>query len=1144
MRRYLFIMLLLLAVPFASADLTTSLELHWSFDDTNISSDDPLDLHNSYDGASQGTPATGQPGIQGESFLYDGATDWTDVGRMINSSNWTINIWYNSSGTPGLERLYGQSQPGGTALDFSMGFYLNNQENVTFEMGAGWNGYNVDNAPRSATGWNMITWVHDKSTTRNYIYWNGVRSNLTHSVNGSKYESVPDDAPRNYNLDIGGERNGARLYNGWLDEFSLWSTDLTASDISNLYNSGAGCSYYDFPDDCNPAAPAPNSTNVSERLQQDSEIEQNLSVSVNSVSYVPIYSSSITLDDTGYVYAFASVPIIPTASNTATCRITRNGTEFNESEASRSLTAGEAGNLVLSSFAENLTAGTYSFGVDCYRTGGGAFSVENSTLSLSIMTSSDSEALTYDDFNITGSVSGLITTESLTTSENYTNVNLTRAFVLELAAGLTYSATGNITITPEIAGTNCTPIIRYGASGSTGSIYGACHVEGLNNDTSYDLKLHGAGSGTIDAKAHLKEFIIHPSEINTTSLSGIIINSSNQALATAAVTIDGTHSTPNLVGLSCLNVVSNTGTETATFYMSETNENSSFVSRGTTAGQPGVATSQKSYSGASGTETLTLYGSCTDCTLVGGDLVTFISGGVISTPNQFIVTANNIYGGTISEFGINLSDGRTFTTTSGSISVPAVNGTLSISATEDGSAAIPYFTNQSLNHDVTADIALNLTPYTIINATFGGAKVNNFSVNGTDTTTGGVYVRIEDSTALVTIGNATADDGTNLSTQSANVTASKYLESYTFTMLTANAFNFSIYDEITEALITQNMTIEIISDASAGTYTTTNGTYYLELLTPTNYTIRYYSTLDTNYTQRDFIQVLTDRERYEIDLYALEDSEATDMVVTIKDTGGDPVENAIVKILRYYTSCNCYNVVEMATTSASGEAYMIVDAYDGHYKFAVEYEGTSRFISTSPENFVPSSGLVSRTITINLGQAYFESFRELTGITRSVVYNNDTKGLSFTWDDPSGIVTQGCLYASYLSGVHYVAVTPACQGASTGSVVLTLNNSANSFKYYAELSTSTTYSEYVVFSGVIDKIRDTLLSDVRVGAFFAAGMIIVLALMFSFSAIAVMIITAIGVIGITALGFVTLSMGFVTGFAAIVIGIAAYLMRS
>lgn len=1138
MRKYYYIILFMLLIPLASADLNDGLRAYYKLND-NAANTNVVDSTGNYTSttASSNTNTWSATGLLNESFTWDGTSDvYTAAAALGNFGNgsFTISMWIkNVSGWQDGNMIHKYT---GTGVK---GYYiktLNAGGTIRFAMFDGAVNYVDSNVTANGDGsWNHILGLRNE--TYYDIYVNGVHAGRDTGLSTTSLDSA-------VLLNFGEQSHTSGLhYKGGIDEIGIWERALTTSEIADLYNSGAGLQYEDFA-----GGGGGNATpTASERLQQDSSIEQNASVNINSVTYVPVMSSSITISDDTFLYGSATIPITPTASNTATCRLTIDGAELNETETSRTLTAGSAANMLITSLEHYTAAGTYDFGLECLRVGGGAYDVANASILLHILTTPAGVQLETAQLNLSSAgLPGLLGSTTITTSDNVTASGLNRYLVTEWAANYNYNATGNISLVTELAGTNCTEVKRYGSIGSTGSVGGVCYVGVGNetNSTAYDFKVYGSGSGSVsNAKFHVKEFILHDGEINQTGLNGL---TGNGTIATTTINVNGGHSTPDLIGQSILSVTANP-TTTGTFYLNADSQNSTFVARTSSAGQPGVLGVHKDFETITGAVTLSLVGDCANCTFTGQNLLGYISSDVAATPNEFVVSSDTTYGASINEFSINLSDGRSFSTTTGSISVPATGQLLNISAVENAGAAVPYFANftAAVDHNSTFDITLNLTPYTLFNASYEGSGVNNFTLNGTTTTSGQVYVRLYNTTDEFTISNAVSAGGVNLSDQSANVTASPYLESYTFVMLTANAFNFSIYDELTEALVTENMTIELIAGASAGTYTTTNGTLYLDLLTPSDYTIRYYSTIGSNYTQRDYIQTLTDRQRYEISLYSILNDEATDMVVTIQDTSSDPVEGAIVKLLRYYTSCNCYNVVEMATTSVAGSAYFVVDAYDGHYKFAVEYNGETEFLSTSPENFIPTNGLVTRTITINLGSAYFQSFRALTDVARVLTYNNDTKGLSFTWNDPSGLVTQGCLYAEYLEGVHYTAVTPVCQTGATGSVVITLNNSANSYKYYAELETSTTYSDYVVFSGVIDKIRDNLLAgNVGLGAFLAAGVMAVLALMFSFSAIAVMIITAVGVVVMSFLGFATIATAFITGFVTLIIGLAAYLMRS
>jgi len=384
----------------------------------------------------------------------------------------------------------------------------------------------------------------------------------------------------------------------------------------------------------------------------------------------------------------------------------------------------------------------------------------------------------------------------------------------------------------------------------------------------------------------------------------------------------------------------------------------------------------------------------------------------------------------------------------------------------------------------------------------------------------------------------------SLAYKNVSIGAYNYTYNITIPAYALNSFYITLLDEITQAPITETMIVEVLTDNGATSYLTNNGSIAFEGLTPSGYTLRYRSNISTNYSERNYYQNLVNQNYYEITLYSILLSQSTPMVASVYDTSSNPIEGANVKLLRYYVSCNCYSVVEMRYTGASGDAYFVADAYDGNYKFSVDYQNITYFLSTSSENLIPdSNNLISKPITINLGTAYFQSYREVPEMGLQLVYNNVTKALSFSWNDVSGIVTQGCLHASYIDGIGYTDVAPACESASTGSVYLVLNDSVRSWKYYSTIETSTIYSEYVPHSGIIEELNNIWFQNTGYGAFLAALMTIALGLLFSFSAIGVVVVSIAGVVFMAALGLFSFGGSFAVGFATVVLGIALYLMR-
>ena len=429
-----------------------------------------------------------------------------------------------------------------------------------------------------------------------------------------------------------------------------------------------------------------------------------------------------------------------------------------------------------------------------------------------------------------------------------------------------------------------------------------------------------------------------------------------------------------------------------------------------------------------------------------------------------------------------------------------------------------------------------------IGGNFNGVGISNFTANATNaslitgynisTTNGSVVYPLLQGYDYYFFMDAPTYAYANV-TLSANASTNLY----NFTLQRSETIEAYVRDEITRALLNNaTFTIELISADSAQNFSETDGIFNISFLVPNNYTIRYKS---DDYPERDYYLTVSTQSYANLTLYALTFNESSDVLVTVKDNEGSSVEGAIVKLLRYYVYCNCYEVVEMSETSYSGLAYFNGQYYEGHYKWAVDYRGVNYFISTTPENLVPAEGdtIVTRTITINLGEDYYAVYNAITSTGVACTYNSTTGGLSFTWSGST--VTQGCLDAEYVNGTKYTSVGESCQSASTGGVVLNLNTSKN-YKYQGVVTIDG--DEIVVCSGWVDKAAAYDFGNN--GIFLSAGILITLVLAFSYSATGVLVITSVGIVLINYFGFMTFSTSFISGLAVLVLGLGVYVMRS
>lgn len=96
------------------------------------------------------------------------------------------------------------------------------------------NAYSTPNLVISASTWHHIVCVYDGTNMKLYI--DGAQSGSDIAVTaGVRYETG--------NNFLGSSQAPGDFYDGMLDEIGLWSKGLTAAEVTELYNSGAGLAY-------------------------------------------------------------------------------------------------------------------------------------------------------------------------------------------------------------------------------------------------------------------------------------------------------------------------------------------------------------------------------------------------------------------------------------------------------------------------------------------------------------------------------------------------------------------------------------------------------------------------------------------------------------------------------------------------------------------------------------------------------------------------------------------------------------------------------------------------------------------------------------------------------------------------------------
>lgn len=190
--------------------------------------------------------ATYGTGIISNGFSFDGVNDYVNLGNNLDfdgSTPFSISAWHYQ--TPSLVSFatifskigYNPSSQG-YKLNANAGkirFFLS-----AFQVGGGYCYVETTNTVLTANTWYHITFTYDgsKDISGCKIYVNGssvALSDLGNTLTGNTSNS--------YNAIIGSDGGTQYYMRGVLDEVGVWNRELTASEITELYNSGAGKQY-------------------------------------------------------------------------------------------------------------------------------------------------------------------------------------------------------------------------------------------------------------------------------------------------------------------------------------------------------------------------------------------------------------------------------------------------------------------------------------------------------------------------------------------------------------------------------------------------------------------------------------------------------------------------------------------------------------------------------------------------------------------------------------------------------------------------------------------------------------------------------------------------------------------------------------
>ena len=420
-------------------------------------------------------------------------------------------------------------------------------------------------------------------------------------------------------------------------------------------------------------------------------------------------------------------------------------------------------------------------------------------------------------------------------------------------------------------------------------------------------------------------------------------------------------------------------------------------------------------------------------------------------------TATDVLSNSVTDFNVTIDNTTLPSTATWNLSAGTYNATFSKSGWYNLTKEVTTepVTNHLFVFDGVYNHILNLT----LNDLSGQGDTDVFAVNITSslnaswseflsTTNGTIFANLIHGDYLVTLQSA------NWTAHTYNVTLPNNTDftSYVMDAYTANSFLLEFRNETTNEPL-DNVTAQFISTQQAFNQSTSNGTMYVDLLTPGEYEIRYWHDPSV---PRSYFVTLTPQSFNELTLYSIEEDLSSYYIPIVTGSTGQPCSENFVSLLRYYIDINGYRVVEMARTDTNGEA--VLRAQPNIVDYKLMFSGSCGTFTSAPQKITR----LSDGFTVLGAQTFLTSAEAIQGASINIDYLTNTQTYVFDWNDPTNIVNRACLVVKKQYRGLETTAHNQCSDSNVGSLIYTLQGSLNDTVWSAQgiIYTDTEFSSY------------------------------------------------------------------------------------
>jgi len=187
----------------------------------------------------------------------------------------------------------------------------------------------------------------------------------------------------------------------------------------------------------------------------------------------------------------------------------------------------------------------------------------------------------------------------------------------------------------------------------------------------------------------------------------------------------------------------------------------------------------------------------------------------------------------------------------------------------------------------------------------------------------------------------------------------------------------------------------------------------------------------------------------QVDLYLLPSNLADTVVIYIVDENGNKVENAIVKIQRYYVGSNAYKTVAQVKTDYEGKGVTFLRVNEIYYRFIIERNFTV-LRETEPTIIICQQSVCPPyPITLGISESKpAEYFQYLGKIAYSCSVNEETNILRCTVDDTSQLMQKARLIVDRKGALRFEPICDSEDSSSAITFTCDLGNRTNQVYRY------------------------------------------------------------------------------------------------